>query len=430
MKLLVKGGQVIDPANNRDDMLDILVEDGKISKIGRNLKARNAEILDAAGKIVCPGFIDIHAHLREPGFEYKEDLASGTRAAAAGGFTTVCCMPNTNPVIDNMAVARFVRERAKRTGVVNVLPIGSITKQQAGEELSEYADLIAAGCVALSDDGKPVSKADVMRHALEYTRMFGVPVLSHCEDLSLSAQGQMHEGFYSTYYGLKGIPAAAEEVMVARDIILARLTGGRLHICHASTLGTMDLIRQAKAEGLNVTCEVTPHHLTLSDEIVGTYDADTKVMPPLRSQEHIEALRAALLDGTIDCIATDHAPHHLESKDCEYNLAAVGISGLETAVAVVMDQLVNRNLLTLNEMVRLFTCGPADVMGLAKGRLNVGEAADITIIDPHLSKTVDPQQFYSKGKNTPFKNMHLTGWPWATIVRGRLVYCDGSIIEE
>lgn len=430
MKLLVKGGQVIDPANNRDDMLDILVEDGKISKIGRNLKARNAEILDAAGKIVCPGFIDIHAHLREPGFEYKEDLASGTRAAAAGGFTTVCCMPNTNPVIDNMAVARFVRERAKRTGVVNVLPIGSITKQQAGEELSEYADLIAAGCVALSDDGKPVSKADVMRHALEYTRMFGVPVLSHCEDLSLSAQGQMHEGFYSTYYGLKGIPAAAEEVMVARDIILARLTGGRLHICHASTLGTMDLIRQAKAEGLNVTCEVTPHHLTLSDEIVGTYDADTKVMPPLRSQEHIEALRAALLDGTIDCIATDHAPHHLESKDCEYNLAAVGISGLETAVAVVMDQLVNRNLLTLNEMVRLFTSGPADVMGLAKGRLNVGEAADITIIDPHLSKTVDPQQFYSKGKNTPFKNMHLTGWPWATIVRGRLVYCDGSIIEE
>ena len=430
MKLLVKGGQVIDPANNRDDMLDILVEDGKISKIGRNLKARNAEILDAAGKIVCPGFIDIHAHLREPGFEYKEDLASGTRAAAAGGFTTVCCMPNTNPVIDNMAVARFVRERAKRTGVVNVLPIGSITKQQAGEELSEYADLIAAGWVALSDEGKPGSKADVMRHALEYTRMFGVPVLSHCEDLSLSAQGQMHEGFYSTYYGLKGIPAAAEEVMVARDIILARLTGGRLHICHASTLGTMDLIRQAKAEGLNVTCEVTPHHLTLSDEIVGTYDADTKVMPPLRSQEHIEALRAALLDGTIDCIATDHAPHHLESKDCEYNLAAVGISGLETAVAVVMDQLVNRNLLTLNEMVRLFTCGPADVMGLAKGRLNVGEAADITIIDPHLSKTVDPQQFYSKGKNTPFKNMHLTGWPWATIVRGRLVYCDGSIIEE
>ena len=430
MKLLVKGGQVIDPANNRDDMLDILVEDGKISKIGRNLKARNAEILDAAGKIVCPGFIDIHAHLREPGFEYKEDLASGTRAAAAGGFTTVCCMPNTNPVIDNMAVARFVRERAKRTGVVNVLPIGSITKQQAGEELSEYADLIAAGWVALSDEGKPGSKADVMRHALEYTRMFGVPVLSHCEDLSLSAQGQMHEGFYSTYYGLKGIPAAAEEVMVARDIILARLTGGRLHICHASTLGTMDLIRQAKAEGLNVTCEVTPHHLTLSDEIVGTYDADTKVMPPLRSQEHIEALRAALLGGTLDCIATDHAPHHLESKDCEYNLAAVGISGLETAVAVVMDQLVNRNLLTLNEMVRLFTCGPADVMGLAKGRLNVGEAADITIIDPHLSKTVDPQQFYSKGKNTPFKNMHLTGWPWATIVRGRLVYCDGSIIEE
>jgi len=430
MKLLVKGGQVIDPANNRDDILDILVEDGRISKIGRNLKSRNAEIIDAAGKIVCPGFIDIHVHLREPGFEYKEDLASGTRAAAAGGFTTVCCMPNTNPVIDNMAVARFVRERAQRSGIVNVLPIGSITKKQAGDELSEYADLIAAGCVAFSDDGKPVSKADVMRNALEYTKMFGVPVLSHCEDLNLTGDGQMHEGFYSTYYGLKGIPAAAEEVMVARDIILARLTGGRLHICHASTAGSMELIRQAKMDGLNVTCEVTPHHLTLSDEIVGTYDSDTKVMPPLRSKEHIDALRAALLDGTIDCIATDHAPHHLESKDCEYNLAAVGISGLETAVAVIMDQLVNNNLLTLTEMVKLFTSGPASVMGLSKGRLNPGDDADITIIDPHLSKTVDPQQFYSKGKNTPFKNMQLTGWPWATIVGGRLVYYNGGIVEE
>lgn len=430
MKLLVKGGRVIDPENKRDELLDILVEDGKITRVGKNLKAKDAETLDAAGKIVCPGFIDIHVHLREPGFEYKEDLASGTRAAAAGGFTTVCCMPNTSPVIDNMAVARFVRERAQRSGVVNVLPIGSITKKQAGDELSEYADLLAAGCVAFSDDGRPVSKAGVMRNALEYTKMFGVPVLSHSEDLNLTADGQMHEGYYSTYYGLKGIPAAAEEVMVARDIVLARLTGGQLHICHASTAGAMELIRQAKAEGLNVTCEVTPHHLTLSDEIVGTYDTDTKVMPPLRSQEHIAALRAALLEGTIDCIATDHAPHHLESKDCEYNLAAVGISGLETAVAVIMDQLVSQNLLPLPEMVRLFTTGPANVMGLAKGRLNAGDTADITIIDPDLTKTVAPQQFYSKGKNTPFKGMQLTGWPWATIVAGKLVYIDGRIIEE
>lgn len=430
MKLLVKGGQVIDPESGRNEVLDILVENGKIAKVAKNIKVKTAEILDASGKIVCPGFIDIHVHLREPGFEYKEDLASGTRAAAAGGFTTVCCMPNTNPVIDNLAVARFVKERAQNSGVVNVLPIGSITKKLAGEELSEYADLLAAGCVAFSDDGQPVRKSNVMRNALEYTRMFGAPLLAHSEDRDLTADGQMHEGYYSTYYGLKGIPAASEEVMVARDIILTRLTGGNLHICHASTAGSMDLIRQAKAEGLNVTCEVTPHHLTLSDEIVGTYDTDTKVMPPLRSQQHIAALRAALLDGTVDCIATDHAPHHLESKDCEYNLAAVGISGLETAVAVIMDQLVSKGLLELPEMVKLFTIGPADVLGLDKGRLNPGDAADITIIDPELTKTVDPQQFYSKGKNTPFKGMRLTGWPWVTIVAGKAVYRDGKIIEE
>jgi dihydroorotase len=430
MKLLVKGGRVIDPDSGRDEVADILAEKGHIVKIAKNIRIKNAEVLDASGKIVCPGFIDIHVHLREPGFEYKEDLASGTRAAAAGGFTTVCCMPNTNPVIDNLAVARFIRERAKISGVVNVLPIGSITKKQAGEELSEYADLLAAGCVGFSDDGKPVMKADVMRNALEYTRMFGAPLLAHCEDLDLTGDGQMHEGFYSTYYGLKGIPAAAEEAMVARDIILARLAGGYLHICHASTAGSMDLIRRAKAEGLNISCEVTPHHLTLSDEIVGSYDTDTKVMPPLRSQQHIEALREALLDGTVDCIATDHAPHHLEAKDCEYNLAAVGISGLETAVAVVMDQLVGQGHLELPEMVKLFTIGPADVLGLDKGRLNPGAAADITIIDPELTKTVDPQQFHSKGKNTPFKGMRFTGWPWATIVAGKVVYRDGKIIEE
>lgn len=430
MKLLVKGGRVIDPENGRDELLDILVDNGTIAKVGKNLKAKEAQVIDAQGKIVCPGFIDIHVHLREPGFEYKEDLASGTRAAAAGGFTTLCCMPNTNPVIDNMAVARFVKERAQRSGIVNVFPIGSITKKQAGEELSEYADLLAAGCIAFSDDGKPVRKADVMRNALEYTKMFGVPLLAHSEDLALTAGGQMHEGFFSTYYGMKGIPAAAEEVMVARDIILTRLTGGQLHICHASTAGSLELIRQAKAEGLQVSCEVTPHHLVLSDEIVGSYDTDTKVSPPLRSQEHIEALRAALVDGTIDCIATDHAPHHLESKDCEYDLAAVGISGLETAVAVIMDQLVKPGIITLPEMVRLFTTGPADVMGLPKGRFNIGDAADITIIDPELTKTVDPVKFYSKGKNTPFKGMQLTGWPWATIVAGKVVYMDGKIAEE
>ncbi len=429
MRLLVKGGRVIDPESGRDEIADVVVEKGKIVRIAKSTRIKNAQILDASGKIVCPGFIDIHVHLREPGFEYKEDIASGTRAAAAGGFTTVCCMPNTDPVIDNLAVARFIKDRAQSSGVTNVLPIGTITKKQAGDELSEYADLLAAGCVAFSDDGFPVMKADVMRNAFEYTRMFGVPLLTHSEDLHLTADGQMHEGYYSTYYGLKGIPAAAEEVMVARDIVLARLTGGHLHVCHTSTAGSMDLIRRAKAEGLNVSCEVTPHHLTLSDEIVGTYDTDTKVMPPLRSQDHIEALRAALLDGTVDCIATDHAPHHLESKDCEYNLAAVGISGLETAVAVIMDQLVKPGHLGLVDMVRLFTVGPADVLGLDKGTLEAGVAADITIIDPDLTKVVDPTHFYSKGKNTPFKGREFTGWPWATIVNGKLVYCDGQIIE-
>lgn len=430
MKLLVKGGRVIDPESDRDEIADVVIEKGRIVRVAKNTRIKNAEILDASGKIVCPGFIDIHVHLREPGFEYKEDIASGTRAAAAGGFTTVCCMPNTEPVIDNLAVARFIRERAKISGVVNVLPIGSITKKQKGEELSEYADLLAAGCVGFSDDGRPVMRADVMRNALEYTRMFGIPLLAHSEDLNLTADGQMHEGYYSTYYGLKGIPAASEEVMVARDIILTRLTGGHLHICHTSTAGSMHLIRQAKAEGLNVTCEVTPHHLILSDEIVGTYDTDTKVAPPLRSKEHIAALKEALLDGTVDCIATDHAPHHLEAKDCEFNLAAVGISGLETAVAVIMDQLVAPGHLELPKMVKLFTIGPAAVLGLEGGALNPGAAADITIIDPKLTKTVDPQRFYSKGKNTPFKGMTFTGWPCTTIVGGRVVYKDGKIMER
>jgi len=367
MKLLVKGGRVIDPANGIDEIMDVLLADGIILAIGKDIDPQDGEVIDASGKIVCPGFIDMHVHLREPGYEYKEDITTGTRAAAAGGFTSVCCMPNTNPVIDSAAVARFVKEKAEKSGVVNVFPIGTITKKQEGKELSEVADLLAAGCVAVSDDGRPVMKANVMRNALEYTKMFGIPVISHCEDLDLSSDGQMHEGYYSTIYGLKGIPAAAEEVMVARDILLAKLTGGHIHICHISTRGSVELIRSARERGVDVSCEVTPHHLTLSDEILGTYDADCKVNPPLRSQEHIDALIEALQDGTIDCIVTDHAPHHRESKDCEFHLAAMGISGLETAVAVIMDKLVDKGLLDLVDMVRLFTIGPAEIMGLDRG---------------------------------------------------------------
>jgi len=427
MKLLLKGGQVIDPANEINDIKDILVVDGLIENIGDNLEPSNCEIIDVSGEIVCPGFIDMHVHLREPGFEYKEDIASGTRAAAAGGFTTVCCMPNTEPVIDNLAVASFVKERAKKSGVVNVLPIGAISKKQEGNELSEIANLVAAGCVAISDDGRPVMRSDIMRNALEYAKMFNMPVLSHCEDLNLSRDGQMHEGYYSTIYGLKGIPAVAEEAMVSRDIILAGLTGAHVHICHASTSGSMELIRRARAAGIRVTCEVTPHHLTLSDEMVGSYDADTKVYPPLRSEEHVMALREALVDGTVDCIATDHAPHHRESKDCEYHLASPGISGLETAVAVIMDRLVNTGILNVEEMVRLFTIGPADVLGIAKGTLDIGKTADITIIDPEAVKTVDPVKFYSKGKNTPFKGMELKGWPCMTIVNGKIIARNGIL---
>jgi len=429
MRLLIKGGQVIDPANGVNEVMDVLMEDGRIKAVENKIESEGAQIIDASGKYVCPGFIDMHVHLREPGYEYKEDINTGSRAAAAGGFTTICCMPNTNPTIDNAAIASFVRDRGKRTGLVNVRPIGAITKKQAGCELAPVAEMVTAGCVAISDDGKPVVRADIMRNALEYAKMFGLPVLAHCEDPQLSREGQMHEGYFSTYYGMKGIPAVSEEVMVARDIILTRLTGGRLHVCHVSTIGALDMIRQAKKEGLAVTCEVTPHHLALTDEVVGDYDTDTKVSPPLRSEEHVAALRKALADGVIDCIATDHAPHELEVKDCEYNLAANGISGLETAVAVVMDRLVKTGDLDLEQMIKAFTCAPADILGLPVGELSPGAPADITIIDPEMVKTVDPARFYSSGKNTPFKGMELQGWPVMTIVGGRVVAEDGRVIE-
>jgi dihydroorotase len=337
-------------------------------------------------------------------------------------------MPNTDPVIDNAATAVYVKDRAAKSGVVNVLPIGCITKKQAGNELSEMAELIAAGCIAVSDDGKPVKSAGIMRNAMDYAKMFDLPILSHCEEQSLSANGQMHEGYFSTLYGLKGISTAAEELMVSREIILAELTGAHVHICHASTIGSMELIRNAKDRGVDVTCEVTPHHLLLTDEIVGTYDTDTKVNPPLRSVEHVEALRMGLKDGTVDCIATDHAPHHLESKDCEYDMASFGISGLETAVAAIMDGLVNKGWLDLTQMVQLFTIGPAEVLGIEKGTLDIGMNADITILDPEIVKEVDPDNFYSKGKNTPFKGQVFKGWPWMTIVNGKVVAREGKIV--
>lgn len=428
MNLLVKGGRILDPAEGLDLIGDILVENGVIKEIAPSIDAPGAEVLDAAGKLVCPGFIDIHVHLREPGFEYKETIATGTRAAAAGGFTTVCCMPNTSPVCDNRAVVEFIKVTAQKNSPVNVFPIGCITKGQKGQEITEMGELFEAGCVGLSDDGHPVMSAQVMRLAMEYARMFNLPIISHCEDLTMSEDGQMHEGFYSTYYGLKGIPAAAEEIMVARDIRLAEMTGCHLHIAHISTRGSLELVRQAKERGVKVTCEVTPHHLTLTDEVVGDYDADTKVNPPLRSQEHLEALVQGLNEGIIDCIASDHAPHEIEAKDCEYNLASFGISGLETAVAVVFDRLVHTGRVKVEKVVAAWTSGPAGVLNLDKGRLQKGKAADITIIDPDLEKQVEPAKFYSLGKNTPYKGQILRGWPVLTIAGGRVVARNGSIV--
>jgi dihydroorotase len=428
VKFLIKNGRVIDPANKVDDIRNIFVADGLIADSDNiDTSDKGVEIIDASGFIVAPGFIDMHVHLREPGQEYKEDITTGSWAAAAGGFTAICCMPNTDPVVDNHVVASFIKERARKSALVKVWPVGAITKQLAGEELSEIAGLVSAGCVAVSDDGNPVKKANMMRNGLEYAKMFDLPVLSHCEEEDLSSGGLMHEGLYSFIYGLKGIPAAAEAIMVGRDISLARLTGGRLHICHISAAESVELVRRAKEEGLPVTCEVTPHHLALSDKIIGSYNGNTKVNPPLRGQEHIDALIAAVSDGTIDCIATDHAPHHIESKDCEFQTASFGISGLETAVAVCMD-MVNRNILELNRVIEMFTSKPAGILRIKGGVFDIGAPADITVIDLKLKKTVDVSTFYSKGKNSPFHGQELTGWPVLTMVDGKIAAQNGKII--
>ncbi len=428
MKLLVKGGKIIDPANNFSKAADILVVGGKISAVGQNLCADGAEIIDAQGKLVCPGFIDMHVHLREPGLEAKETIASGTRAAARGGFTGVACMPNTKPVVDSQALVEFIKSRAAAQGVVNVYPIGAITKGSAGGELAEIGDMKLAGAVAVSDDGHPVTNSQVMRLAMEYTKMFDLPVISHCEDLDLVADGVMNEGYYSTVYGLKGISRAAEEVMVARDIMLAELTGARLHIAHISTAGSVELVRMAKKKGLKVSAEATPHHFALTDEVVGSYDTSTKVNPPLRGTDDVKAVKEGLRDGTIDVIATDHAPHAVEEKDVEYNYAPFGIVGLETAVGLAFRELVNPGILSIEELVRKMSCSPARILGLNKGHLGVGADADITLIDPDRQEIIDVNKFASKGKNSPFGGWKLTGLPVATIVGGRVVMRDRELV--
>lgn len=434
MKLLIKGGQVLDPANRLQLTADLLIEDGIIQEIssgreaGYNLEDKDAVVIDAAGKLVVPGLIDMHVHLREPGLEAKETIATGTRAAARGGFTSVACMPNTKPVIDNEALVEFIRSRAKTDGVVNVFPVGAITKGSKSEELAEIGDMYRTGAVAISDDGHPVASAQLMRLAMDYAKMFDLPVLSHCEDKDLVADGVMNEGYYSTVYGLRGITRMAEEVMVARDILLAELTGARLHLCHISTRGSVELVRMAKKRGVRVTAEATPHHFTLTDEAVGGYDTATKVNPPLRSAEDVAAIKEGLRDGTIDVIATDHAPHTEEEKDVEFNYAPFGMVGLETAVGLAMSELVEPGILTVPQLIEKMSVNPARILELDRGTLDIGAAADITIIDPELTESVKPEEFAGKGKNTPFTGRVLKGLPVATIVGGRLVMRDRKVI--
>jgi dihydroorotase len=401
---------------------DVLVEGGTITRVGPKLPApEGAEIVDATGKIVCPGFIDIHVHLREPGYEYKETVATGTRAAAAGGFTAVCCMANTDPVNDNRSVTDYILARARSEGVVRVYPIGAVTRGLRGEELAELAELAEAGCVAFSDDGQPVMNAALYRHAMEYVLPFGVPVISHAEDAHLTRGTVMNEGVVSTELGLDGAPAAAEDVMVARDILLAELTGTHVHIAHLSTAGAVRLVRDGKSRGVHVTAEVTPHHLVLTEDAVREYDPNTKMSPPLRTKRDTEALVEGLVDGTIDCIATDHAPHALSEKEGEFDHAAFGIVGLETAVAVLLDRLVRPGVMSLSTLVARMSSDPARLLNLPGGRLTAGAPADITILDLEAEHVVEPARFRSRSRNTPFGGWRLRGAPWMTIVGGRIV---------
>ncbi len=425
MKLLIRNGRVVDPSQGLDEGMDVLIEDGEIAAIDERLEVEGEhETLDAAGLVVAPGFIDLHVHLREPGYEYKETIETGCRAAVAGGFTAVCPMPNTNPVNDNPAVTGSILSRAAEVGLARVHPVGAISHGLDGQAMAEIGEMVRAGAVAFTDDGKPVTNSRLMRRVLEYTRSFDVPVVVHEEDLELSAGGAMHEGEAATRIGLPGIPAAAEEVMIARDIILVELTGGRLHIQHTTTRGGVDLVRMAKRRNLPVTCEVTPHHFTLTDEDVAAsnYDPNWKMNPPLRTAEDRDALLQAIYDGTVDVIATDHAPHHQDEKELEFTDAPFGIVGLETAVSLALDRLVHAKVIGLMQLVRLMSTNPARVFGLPGGTLGVGSPADLTLLNLGARVTVDPSRFHSKSRNTPFAGMTLRGAPAATIVGGRIVW--------
>lgn len=423
-RLLLKGGRVVDPSQGLDDTLDLLIEDGRVAPAAAKSQARGAEVLDVSGLVVAPGFIDLHTHLREPGREDKETIFTGTRAAAAGGFTAVCAMPNTDPVNDQAGITRAILDRAAQDAAVRVYPIGAITKGSRGEELAEYGDLREAGCVAVSDDGRPVASARVLRRALEYARAFELTVIEHCDEPTLSEKAAMNEGQVSTLLGLLGAPWASEAIAVERDVLLAELTRGKLHIAHVSTRAGVDAVRRGKARGVRVTAEATPHHLLLTDQAVkdSRYDTSTKMNPPLRGEEDRKAVLEGLRDGTIDCIATDHAPHTVDDKNVEYDEAAFGIVGLETAVALCLDRLVGAGLLDLRQLVTLLSINPARVLGLPGGSLASGSPADVTVLDLERKRKVEPERFASKGRNTPFAGWTLTGWPVITIVGGRVAW--------
>jgi dihydroorotase len=425
MKLLIAGGHLIDPKENQNSGKNLLIEDGKVvAWLGQNESApEDAEVFDATGLIVAPGFVDLHVHLREPGQEHKETIASGCAAAVAGGWTSVCPMPNTQPTNDNAAITRYMIEQAEHAGLANVFPVGAITKESSGNELAEMGEMKAAGAAAVSDDGRPVPNAGIMRRAMEYAKDFDLTVVDHCEDKSLSSGGVMHEGKLSLLLGLKGMPALAEEIDAVRDIILAKETGAHVHIAHISTKGAIEIVRRAKNEGINVTCEVTPHHFTLTDKAVEGYDTNTKMAPPLRSEEHLEAILEAIKDGTIDAIATDHAPHHADEKALEYDHAPFGIIGLETAVGLAFEKLVHTGIVDLVRLIELCSTNPAKIFKLQnRGTLRVGSIADVTILDPDFSWTYKASDSKSKSKNSPFNDWNFTGAAAATIVGGKIVY--------
>ena len=424
-RLLIRNGRVVDTSQGLDQGLDVLIENGAVAALGERLDPPvKTKVVDAAGLVVAPGFIDLHAHLREPGFEHKETIASGCRAAVAGGFTAVCCMADTDPVNDDPSVTSFILKRAEQVGLARVHPIGALSVGLKGEEMAEIGEMVGAGAVAISDDRRPVANAQLFRRALEYARSFGVPVAAHEESLDLSDGGTMHEGAVSTRIGLSGMPTSSEEVMVARDVLLAELTGGRLHLCHVSTSTALDLVRTAKQRGLAVTCEVAAHQFVLTDEDVAgaNYDPNWKTNPPLRSASEVESILQAIYDGTVDAIVSDHEPHHADEKELDFADAPFGIVGLETAVPLALDRLVHGRVIGLMQLVRLMSTRPAEIFGLPGGSLREGAPADVTVLDLRALRTVDPSTFRSRSSNTPFAGMRLKGWPAATIVGGDIVW--------